>query len=85
MNTQNPAELPVEQMVPAACAQIHDFPKPGILFYDVTTLFANPQAFRRCIDELADRFAGGSTSLPESKHAASSSPQPSRTRLALAS
>lgn len=58
MNTQNPAELPVEQMVPAACAQIHNFPKPGILFYDVTTLFANPQVFRRCIDELADRFAG---------------------------
>ncbi|MDO4917708.1 MAG: adenine phosphoribosyltransferase [Rothia sp. (in: high G+C Gram-positive bacteria)] len=51
-------QLPIEEMVPAACAQIRDYPNPGILFYDVTTLFANAEAFRRCIDELADRFEG---------------------------
>lgn len=51
-------DLPIAELVPAACAKIPDFPKPGILFYDVTTLFADPQAFRRCVDELADRFAG---------------------------
>lgn len=52
------SNLPIEKMVPAACAQIQDFPKPGILFYDVTTLFANPEVFKRCIDELDDRFEG---------------------------
>ncbi|MBM7051240.1 adenine phosphoribosyltransferase [Rothia sp. ZJ932] len=45
-------------MVPAACAQIQDFPHEGILFYDVTTLFANPVVFARSIDALAECFEG---------------------------
>ena len=28
---------------------IPDFPKPGILFYDISTLLAHPQAWRPCI------------------------------------
>lgn len=52
------SSLPLEKQIPAACAQIQDFPHEGILFYDVTTLFANPEVFRRSIDELADRFEG---------------------------
>ena len=32
---------------------VPDFPKPGILFYDVTTLFRDPQGFRLAIDTLA--------------------------------
>ena len=32
---------------------IPDFPVPGVQFRDVTTLFAEPQAFRRAVDELA--------------------------------
>ena len=32
---------------------IPDFPVPGVQFRDVTTLFANPAAFRRAVDELA--------------------------------
>ena len=31
-----------------------DFPKPGILFYDVTTLFGDPAALRETVDRLAD-------------------------------
>jgi adenine phosphoribosyltransferase len=31
---------------------IPDYPKPGIQFRDVTTLFANPHAFRAAVDEL---------------------------------
>lgn len=34
---------------------IPDFPKPGILFYDITPLLANPQAFRQAIVELAEQ------------------------------
>jgi len=33
---------------------VPDFPKPGILFYDVTTLFAAPEALREVVDRLAD-------------------------------
>jgi adenine phosphoribosyltransferase len=35
---------------------IPDFPKPGILFYDITPLLAAPAAFRSAIDQLADQF-----------------------------
>ncbi len=33
--------------------QIPDFPKPGILFYDIATLLAHPDAWRATIDRLA--------------------------------
>ncbi|KLO22825.1 adenine phosphoribosyltransferase [Marinitoga sp. 1197] len=32
---------------------IPDFPKPGIIFKDITPLLANPAAFREVIDEMA--------------------------------
>ena len=38
---------------------IPDYPKPGILFRDITTLLGNPRAFRRAIDELVQPWAGG--------------------------
>jgi adenine phosphoribosyltransferase len=36
--------------------EIPDYPKPGITFYDLTTLFKNGEAFRRVIERLAERF-----------------------------
>jgi adenine phosphoribosyltransferase len=35
---------------------VPDFPKPGILFYDVTTLLRDPEGFRLAIDSLADPY-----------------------------
>lgn len=35
---------------------IADVPAPGVTFRDITPLLGNGPAFRRCIDELADRF-----------------------------
>jgi adenine phosphoribosyltransferase len=35
---------------------IPDFPKPGILFRDITPLLANPAAFRDAVRRLAERF-----------------------------
>ena len=35
---------------------IPDFPKPGILFRDITPLLASPAAFREAVRQLADRF-----------------------------
>jgi adenine phosphoribosyltransferase len=37
---------------------IPDYPKPGILFRDITTLFGSPRAFRRAVDELVQPWAG---------------------------
>ena len=37
--------------------EIPDFPTPGILFRDITPLLGNPDAFRRAVDQLAERFA----------------------------
>jgi len=37
---------------------IPDFPKPGIQFRDVTTLFTDPRGFRTAIDQLLQPFAG---------------------------
>jgi adenine phosphoribosyltransferase len=38
--------------------EIPDFPKPGINFYDVSTLFADPKAFRSTIERMVGRFQG---------------------------
>lgn len=35
---------------------IPDFPKPGILFKDITTLLRNKDAFKKAVDALADEF-----------------------------
>ncbi len=37
---------------------IPDFPKPGIMFRDITTLLGHPRAFRRAVDELVQPYAG---------------------------
>lgn len=37
---------------------IPDYPKPGIMFRDITTLLGDARAFRRAVDELVHPFAG---------------------------
>ena len=37
---------------------IPDFPKPGVLFYDITTLLCDPQGFRDTIDAMAAPYMG---------------------------
>lgn len=36
--------------------EVPDFPKPGILFYDVTTLLKDPRALRSLADDLTARY-----------------------------
>ncbi|WP_421901601.1 adenine phosphoribosyltransferase [Maridesulfovibrio sp.] len=36
---------------------IPDFPKEGIVYFDITPLLAEPKAFQYTIDQLAERFA----------------------------
>jgi adenine phosphoribosyltransferase len=42
---------------------VADFPKPGILFYDVTTLLRDPEGFRLAIDTMAEPYGGQGISL----------------------
>ncbi len=37
---------------------IPDFPKPGIVFKDITTLLSDPKAFKTLMDHLAERYLG---------------------------
>ncbi|RLP74727.1 adenine phosphoribosyltransferase [Mycetocola tolaasinivorans] len=45
-------------LVLAHSVTIPDFPKPGILFRDLTPVFSNADAFHAVIDEFAQHFAG---------------------------
>ena len=36
--------------------RIPDFPKPGILFYDITSVLVNPEAFKYVIDQMVELY-----------------------------
>ena len=36
---------------------VPDFPKPGILFYDISTLLAHPAAWKVCVERMRDAVA----------------------------
>ena len=42
----------------ASIRSIPDYPKPGIVFRDITTLLGDARAFRRAVDELVQPWAG---------------------------
>jgi adenine phosphoribosyltransferase len=42
----------------AKIREIPDFPKPGILFYDITTLLREPDSFRESIQLMLEPFKG---------------------------
>ena len=42
----------------AKIREVPDFPKPGILFYDITTLLRDGDAFREVIDRMAEAVKG---------------------------
>ena len=43
-------------MLDKAIRRVPDFPKPGILFYDITGVFVNPKAFRYCVDRMVELY-----------------------------
>jgi adenine phosphoribosyltransferase len=48
--------MPAEDLR-ARIREIPDFPKPGILFYDITTLLKDPDAFKKAIDLMVEPYA----------------------------
>jgi len=41
-----------------AIRKVPDFPKKGILFYDITSVLTNPDAFRFCVDSMVKSYKG---------------------------
>src|SRR4030081_977614 len=48
----------LEHDLKATVRTIPDYPKPGILFRDITTLLGDARSFRRAVDELVQPWAG---------------------------
>lgn len=43
-------------MLDKAIRRVPDFPKPGILFYDITSILVNPDAFKFCLDKMVELY-----------------------------
>src|SRR3974390_3095860 len=54
-----PTMAAFENDLKAAIRSIPDYPKPGIMFRDITPLLGDARAFRRTVDELVQPWAGG--------------------------
>jgi adenine phosphoribosyltransferase len=44
------------EILDGAIRRVPDFPKPGILFYDITGVFVKPEAFKFCIDRMVELY-----------------------------
>ena len=44
------------EMLDKNIRRIPDFPKPGILFYDITSVLVNPEAFKYVIDQMVSIY-----------------------------
>jgi adenine phosphoribosyltransferase len=47
------AEQPLDELIAGLAVDVPDFPEPGVLFRDLTPVFADGAAFRRVVDGLA--------------------------------
>ncbi|MCE2929692.1 MAG: adenine phosphoribosyltransferase [Candidatus Caenarcaniphilales bacterium] len=58
------------KLIKSNIRDIPDFPKPGIIFKDITTLISNPESFKAVIDLFEERFASQKIdfiAVPESR------------------
>ena len=44
------------ELLDKSIRRVPDFPKPGILFYDIPSVFVNPEAFKYCIDKMVEIY-----------------------------
>lgn len=47
----------IEKYLDSVIRKVPDFPKPGILFYDITGILINPEAFKLCIEHMVERYS----------------------------
>jgi adenine phosphoribosyltransferase len=48
-----PGESPLDELIAGLTVDVPDYPEPGVLFRDLTPVFADGTAFRRMVDGLA--------------------------------
>ena len=51
--TERDDALPLDELIAGLAVDVPDFPEPGVLFRDLTPVFADGPAFRRVVDGLA--------------------------------
>jgi adenine phosphoribosyltransferase len=56
--SQTPGTLPVSELIASLCATVPDYPKPGIVFKDLTPVFADGAALKAIVDALVAPFLG---------------------------
>ena len=49
-----PVEVPVDELIASIAVDVPDFPEPGVVFRDLTPVFADAGAFRRMVDALTE-------------------------------
>jgi len=54
---EQPAEPPLDELIAGLTVDVPDYPEPGVLFRDLTPVFADGPAFRRMVDGLAAPMA----------------------------
>ncbi|KGH47750.1 MULTISPECIES: adenine phosphoribosyltransferase [Modestobacter] len=54
MSTLRDGELPIDELIATFSVDVPDFPEPGVLFRDLTPVFADAGAFRRVVDALTE-------------------------------
>ncbi len=54
VNATTPA--PTQESLKALIREVPDFPKPGINFYDITTLLKDRNGFRETVDALSEHY-----------------------------
>lgn len=50
--------IPVDELITSLCATVPDYPKPGIVFKDLTPVFADGAALKAVVDALVAPFRG---------------------------
>jgi adenine phosphoribosyltransferase len=48
-----------EELIASHIVDVPDFPKPGVVFKDITPLLAHPEAYRACVEALVDMAPDG--------------------------
>jgi len=48
--------MSTHEIIDQAIRKVPDFPKPGVLFYDITGILVNPKAFSYCIDRMEELY-----------------------------
>ncbi|XP_073000962.1 adenine phosphoribosyltransferase 1-like isoform X2 [Typha latifolia] len=60
---QEPAVDPRIEGIASSIRVVPDFPKPGIMFQDITTLLLDPKAFKNTVDLFVERYSGKEISV----------------------